>query len=114
MDRVLLRGLRSHLPEGTSVVALERGRADALGEMRKTTAVLTDDSLLLATSVRSKTVLTVVPRRDIRSVEVTEEHVAVIRFDDYANARARVIRLDFKKSGDRADIIEQLRSARRA
>jgi hypothetical protein len=108
-DRTLLRGLRSHLPEDANVVALERGTADALGEMRKTTAVLTDDSLLLATSARTQTILTVVPRRDIRSVEVLEEHVVAIRFDDFAHARARVIRLDLQKSGDREGIIAKLR-----
>jgi len=108
-DRTLLRGLRSHLPEDANVIALERGTADALGEMRKTTAVLTDDSLLLATSARAKTVLTVVPRRDIRSVKEKEEHVAEIRFDDYAHARARVIQLDLKKYGDREGIIAKIR-----
>ena len=85
-DRTLLRGLRSHLPEDANVVALERGTADALGEMRKTTAVLTDDSLLLATSA-----------------------LAEIRFDDYAHARARVIQLDLKKYGDREGIIAKIR-----
>jgi hypothetical protein len=108
-DRLLLRGLRSHFPEGARVVALERGSADALGEMRKTTAVLTDESLYLATSARAQTLLTVVPRRDIRSVQVVEEHVAVIRFDDYAKARARVVRLDFSRYGDREGIIAQVR-----
>jgi len=108
-DRTLLRGLRSHIPKDANVVAIERGTADALGEMRKTTAVLTDDSLFLATAARTQTILTVVPRRDIRSVEVLEDHVAVIRFDDYAKARARVIRLDLQKSGDREGIIGRLR-----
>ena len=95
------------------MVALERGTADALGEMRKTTAVLTDDSLLLATSARLKTVLTVVPRRDIRFVDVVEEHVAVIRFDDYAKAQARVIKLDLHKHRARGEIIAKLRPAAR-
>ena len=108
-DRLLLRGLRTHIPEDASVVAIERGTADAVGEMRKTTAVLTDDSLLLATSARTKTILTVVPRRDIRSVKEVEEHVVTIRFDDYAHARARVIQLDLKKYGDREGIIAKLR-----
>jgi hypothetical protein len=108
-DRLLLRGLRSHIPEDASVVAIERGTADAVGEMRKTTAVLTDDSLLLATSARTKTILTVVPRRDIRSVKDVEDHVVTIRFDDYAHARARVIQLDLKKYGDREGIIAKIR-----
>ncbi len=108
-DRLLLRGLRTHIPDDASVVAIERGTADAVGEMRKTTAVLTDDSLLLATSARTKTILTVVPRRDIRSVKVVEEHVVTIRFDDYAHARARVIQLNLKKYGDRENIIAKIR-----
>ena len=108
-DRLLLRGLRTHIPEDASVVAIERGTADAVGEMRKTTAVLTDDSLLLATSARTKTILTVVPRRDIRSVKEVEEHVVTIRFDDYAHARARVIQLNLKKYGDREGIIAKIR-----
>ena len=107
-DRLLLRGLRAHLPKDARVLALEHGRADALGEMRKTTAVLTDESLLLATSARAKTVLTVVPRRDIRSVEEHDDSVYAIRFDDYAHARARVIRLRLKHS-DRDSLIAQLR-----
>ena len=109
LDRLLLRGLRSHIPEGTSVLALERCRTDALGEMRKATAVLTDESLLLATSAQTRTILTVVPRRDIRSVEAVEEHLVRIRFDDYAHARARVIQLDLAKRGDRDGIVAQLR-----
>jgi hypothetical protein len=60
---------------------MERGRADSLGEMRNTTAVFTDESLLLATSARVKTILTVVPRRDIRSVEEQDDSVFAIRFD---------------------------------
>jgi hypothetical protein len=108
-DRLLLRGLRTHIPDDASVVAIERGTADAVGEMRKTTAVLTDDSLLLATSARTKTILTVVPRRDIRSVKEVEEHVVTIRFDDYAHARARVIQLNLKKYGDREGIIAKIR-----
>ena len=108
-DRLLLRGLRSHIPDDASVLALERGTADALGEMRKTTAVLTDDSLLLATSARTQTILTVVPRRDIRSVEVIEEHVVAIRYDDFAKAQARVVTLNLQKSGDRDGIVAKLR-----
>jgi hypothetical protein len=109
-DRLLLRGLRSHIPEGSSVLALERGASDAINkQMRKTTAVLTDDSLLLASPDRVRTVLTVVPRREIRSVEVVEENVVVIRYDDYARARSRVIRLDLQKYGDRDGIITKLR-----
>ena len=107
-DRALLRGLRSHLPDDAEVVALERGRADALGEMRKTTAVLTDEWLLLATSARVQTVLTKIPRRDIRSVKVVDAHVAEIRYDDYAKARAHLVRLDLRKYGDRADIIAKV------
>ena len=91
------------------MLALERGTADALGEMRKTTAVLTDESLLLATAARVQTILTVVPRRDIRSVEVLEEHVVAIRYDDFAHAQARVVRLDLKRSGDRGGIVDKLR-----
>jgi hypothetical protein len=104
----LLRGLRPHLPKDARILALERGRTDALGEMRKTTAVLTDDSLLLATAARARTILTVVPRPDIRSIEVLEEHVVAIRFDDYARARPRVVRLSLQKYGDRDGIIAKL------
>lgn len=108
-DRLLLRGLRSHLPKGTSVLALERGRTDALGEMRKTTAVLTDATLLLATSARTQTILTVVQRRDIRSVELLEDNVVAIRFDDSATARPRVVTLSLQKYGDREGIIAKLK-----
>ena len=71
-DRLLLRGLRPHLSEGASILAMERGTSDALGPMRKVRAVLTDDALLLATPVRSRTILTVVPRHDIVSVTPAE------------------------------------------
>ena len=108
-DRFLLRGLRPHLSNDGRVLVLEQGRADALGEMRKTTAVLTDESLLLATSARAKTILTVVPRRDIRSVEEHDESVYAITFDDYAHARARVIRLQLKQHSDRDGLIARLR-----
>jgi hypothetical protein len=106
---LLLRGLRSHLPKEARILALERGRSDALGEMRKTTAVLTDDALLLATPVRTRTILTVVPRQDIRSIEVLELNVVAITFDDYARARPRVVQLSLRRYGDRDGIVEELR-----
>jgi len=109
-DRLLLRGLKPHLPPGAVILAIERGTGDALGETRKVTAVLTDDSLLLATAVRAKTVLTIVPRRDIRSVEVLGANQVAIGFDDYARAIRRVIRLDLRRSGDRAGIVARLAS----
>jgi hypothetical protein len=107
-DRLLVRGVRSHIPDGAAVIALERGKSDALGVIQKMTAVLTDESLLVATSVRVKTILTIVPRADIRSVEVLEPHFAVISYDDYARAIKRVIKLDLRRSGDRSDLIGQL------
>ena len=113
LDRLLLRGLRPRLPKDTRVLALERGRSDALGEMRKVTAVLTDDALLLATPVRSRTILTVVPRSDIRSIEILEPNVVAISFDDYARARPRVIQLNLRKYGDRGGIVAELRGKER-
>jgi hypothetical protein len=109
-DRLLLRGLKPHLPPGAMVIAVERGTSDALGEMRKVTAVLTDDALLLATAVRAKTVLTIVPRSDIRSVEVLGANQVAISFDDYARAIRRVIQLNLRRSGDRAGIAARLAS----
>ena len=100
-----------HPPAAQSVIlalGAERGWADALGEMRKTTAVLTEDSLFLATSARVQTLLTIVHRQDIRSVKVVDEHVAEIRYDDLAKARSHVVRLDLQKYGDREDIIAKL------
>jgi hypothetical protein len=108
-DRLLLRGLRSHVPNGVKVLALERGTGDALGEMRKTTAVLTENALLLATTVRTRTILTTVPRPDIQSIDVPEPNVVVIRFDDYARASRRVVRLDLRKHGDRSGIVAELK-----
>jgi hypothetical protein len=107
-DRLLLKGLRSHLPNNVKILALERGASDALGEMRKTTAVLTDDALLLATPARTRTILTTVPRRDIQSIDVLEPNVVAIRFDDYARASRRVVRLDLRKHGDRSGIVAEL------
>jgi hypothetical protein len=107
-DRLLLRGLRPHLPKDTTILAMERGASDALGEMRKATVVLTNDSLLLATAVRAKTILTVVPRLDIRSIEVLEPNLVAISFDDFTRAIRRVVRLNLRRYGDRAGIVAKL------
>ena len=93
------------------MVAIERGTADAVGEMRKTTAVLTDDSLLLATiGARRKTILTGRAAAGhpfaSRRWKSTSSRSA---FDDYADARARVIQLNLKKYGDREGIIAKIR-----
>jgi hypothetical protein len=108
LDRLLLRGLRSRIPSDTTVLAIERGTSDALGETRKTRAVLTDDALLLATPVRSRTILVIVPRSDIQSVDVLESKVVAITFEDYARATRRVVRLNLSRYGDRGGIVAQL------
>jgi hypothetical protein len=108
-DRLLLRGLKPHMPPDATVLALERGTSDALGEMRKVTAVLTDDSLLLATTVRTKTILTSIPRSDIRSIDTLEPNVVIISFDDFARAIQRVVRLDLHRYGDPSGLVEKLR-----
>jgi hypothetical protein len=113
-DQMLLRGLRTHIPEGSAVLAHEVGKTDALGPMRKATIVLTDDALLVVTGVRARAVLTRIARADVRSVEAVDgaesAFVAVV-FDDYARAIRRVVQLDLRKHGDRAGIIGQLRAA---
>jgi hypothetical protein len=107
--RLLLRGLREYIPEGSSVLALEVGASNALGPKHKVTAVLTNDALLLATPLRAKTVLVKIPRADIRSVEPVEPAVATVSFDDYSLAVRRDVQLDLSRHGDREGIIEQLR-----
>jgi hypothetical protein len=93
-SRLLLRGMRPYISDGASVLAVERGVADALGPRRRTWAVLTTDALLLGTSVRAKTVLTNIPRADIRAVTPVESSVVDIAFDDYTHAMRRVVRLE--------------------
>lgn len=108
MDRLLLRGLQPYLPEGAEVLAIERVKTDALGEERKANAVLTGDQLLIVTQARLKSVLTVVPRADIRTVEVLgDDHVAV-GFEDYHLARHRVIDIRLRRKGDRSGLLAQL------
>lgn len=107
-NRILLRGLRSYIPDGTAVLAISPGVSDALGTHRRTTAVLTDESLLLATSVRARTVLTVIPRSDMRSVDQTDPGVIRIAFDDYVHAIRRVVVLDLSQRGDQQGLIPQL------
>jgi len=111
-DRLLLRGLRRHIPDGSSVLALEAGTSDALGPTHKVTAVLTTDALLLASPVRARTILTTIPRADIRTVVPVEPAVADVSFDDYQRAIRRIVRLDLSRHGDREGIIDQLRAAR--
>jgi hypothetical protein len=105
---MLLRGLEPHLPEGATVLAMERGKTDAIGLLRKCTAVLTGDDLLLAIAVRTRTILTVVPRRDIRSVDVLAPNLAKIVYDDYERAIQREVQLDLRRKGDREGIIAAL------
>ena len=108
-DWLVRRGIRKFIPEGSSIIALEAGHSDVLGTRRKVTAVLTSDALLLATPARTKTILTTVPRSDIRSVELVEPDVADIVFDDYTRAIRRLVKLDLSRHGDRGAMIEQLR-----
>jgi len=107
-QRLLLRGLRQYIPEGSTVEAIESGKSDALGPVHKVTAVLTSDTLLLATPVRAKTILTEIPRADIRSVDVVEPGLAAVSFDDYTHAVRRVVQLDLRRHGDREAIIGRL------
>jgi hypothetical protein len=113
MDRLLLRGLQPYLPEGAEVLAIERVKTDALGEERKANAVLTGDQLLIVTQARLKSVLTVVPRADIRSVEVLGDGHAAVGFEDYNLARHRVIDIRLKRKGDRSGLLAQLTAGSR-
>ena len=108
LDRILVRALRARLPEGSKILAMEHGTSDALGEERKVTAVLTDLALLLATTVRTRTVLTTVPRREISLIEVLDVNYVAINYDDYTRAIRRVIKLDLRRRGDRAGLLAQL------
>jgi hypothetical protein len=72
--------------------------------------VLTTDALLLATSVKAKTVLTVVPRADIRAVMPVEPYVTDIAYDDYTHAVRRVVRLELNQDHDKEAIVGQLRA----
>jgi hypothetical protein len=110
--RLLLRGLREYIPEGSSVLGLEVGTSDALGPMHKVTAVLTTDALLLATPTRAKTVLVRIPRADIQSVDPVEPSVVTVSYDDYSRAIRRDVQLDLRRHGDRGGIIDQLRAPR--
>ena len=103
-----MRGLRPYIPQGTHVLAISPGVTDALGTHRRTTAVLTEESLLLASSVRARTVLTVIPRSDMRTVDQTEPGVIRIAFDDYVHAIRRVVVLDLSQRGDQQRLIAQL------
>jgi hypothetical protein len=107
-DRLLLRGLRPHVSEGAAVLAMERGVSDALGPMRKVAAVLTDDALLLATPFRARTILTVVPRRDIRSIDRVGHLAVAIVFEDYDRAIQRVVQLNLSRHGDRSCVLSKL------
>jgi hypothetical protein len=107
-NRLLLRGLRKNISDGSSVLAIEDGVSDSLGATRNVTAVLTSDALLLASPVRARTILVVIPRGDIQSIEFVEPAVADVSFDDFQHALRRVVRLDLSRRGDRAGIIEQL------
>jgi len=110
-DRLLLRGLSKYIPEGSSVLAIEVGASDSLGPMHKVTAVLTTDALLLASPVRARTILTAIPRADIREMKTVEPTIVDISFDDYSYAVRRVVHLDLSRHGDHSEIIELLGNA---
>jgi hypothetical protein len=106
--RLIVEGIRRKLGPDIEVLAFEVGKTNALGESRKASVVLTEDHLFVATSVRTKTVLTSVPRADIRSIEPVEPGVVDISFDDYDRAIRRLFRLDLRKRGDTDHIIQHL------
>jgi hypothetical protein len=108
-DRIVLRGLQPFLPAGAEVLVVERVKTDALGEVRPAQAVLTHDDLFLSTQVRLKSVLTRVPRADIRSMVRGPDRVT-IGFEDYARARHRVIELELRRKGDRRGFLALLTS----
>jgi hypothetical protein len=109
-DRLVLRGLQSYLPEGAEVLLVERVSTDALGEEHAARAVLTRDDLFVVTRLRLKSILTQVPRADIRSVEALGPDRVAIGFEDYARARHRVINLGLSKPGDRQGLLAALGS----
>lgn len=107
-DRIVLRGIAPYLPEGAEVLVVEKVTTDALGEVRKAQAVLTRDDLFIVTRIRLKSVLTQVPRADIRSVEERKPGTVAIGFEDFAHARHRVIVLELPRRGDRRGLVAQL------
>jgi hypothetical protein len=107
-DKLVLRGLQPYLPEGAEVLVVERVTTDALGEEHAARAVLTTDDLFVVTRVRLKSILTQVPRADIRSVEARGPDAVAIGFEDYARARHRVINLGLAKQGDRRGLLAAL------
>ena len=85
-ERMLLRGLRDHISESSSVLSVEVGKSDALGPMRKVSVVLTSEELLLATPVRTRTVLTTIRRADIANVESWGPGRITVTFEDFDRA----------------------------
>jgi hypothetical protein len=105
---MLMRGLARFIPPGSSVLASERGTSDALGETRKMTAVLTTDALLIATAVRTRTVLTTIQRTDIGSVERSSDTRFIVTYEDYERAAHRSVTIDLSRHRDRAGIADRL------
>lgn len=59
---MIIEGIRRKLGPDIEVLAFEAGKkCNAIGETRKASVILTPDHLFIATSVRTKTVLTSVP-----------------------------------------------------
>jgi hypothetical protein len=108
MDRALLRALRSRLGKDTEFLAVDHGVSDALGVEHKVTAVLTEQSLILATGVRAETKLRTIPRADIWLIEPLETNYVSINYADDSKGIRRVVKLDLRKSGDRAGLLAQL------
>ena len=77
--------------------------------MRKTSFVLTTDELLLATPLRTRTVLTRIPRSDIQAIDGVGDRAIAVTFDDYDRAVRRTLQLEFGSDADRVRFVDRLR-----
>jgi hypothetical protein len=64
-ERGLLRRVRKFIPAGATELAVDVAMANPLGPVKPTPLVLTDQGLLVVTTVRASSVVTVIPTDQI-------------------------------------------------
>jgi hypothetical protein len=113
-ERLLLRRIRRFIPANADVVALEVAMANPVDDERPTPVVLTNEGLLLVTTIGATAVVTPVPFDKISEARA-EGTVLAIGFVDELG-RPRTFHADFRRGG--AEIIGkffyELREARTA
>jgi hypothetical protein len=96
-ERLLLRRIKKFIPADATVLGVEVARCNPLGPMDEhTPVVLTDKYLLLVSTLRATTVITIVPFQEVLETW-GRDGLRFIAYRDVARGADREVGLDFSR-----------------